>query len=277
MLKTKAQNVLGLKDGFDPDQLKNIYHRLALKYHPDKNHSEEAKERFQEIREAYETLQGSSHEIPSYMELLRTFLQNFVDEKIVKMVMEKLARICENRGLELIKRLHPAVLKKIVDLLNHYGDMFSFSEEFMDQMNEVNNDERTIVHPTLEDLFEDKVLRLVMDERVYWVPLWHHQLVFDGPKEIQVECFPILPEGMQIDEYNHLHIYVKKGRNEIWDSPVLEYEIAGRKFLIPREELVIKENQVYVFRKSGIPLIQFGEKIYDVSLRGDIIFNIELV
>jgi hypothetical protein len=98
--------------------------------------------------------------------------------------------------------------------------------------------------------------------------------VFDGP---QVECFPILPEGMQIDEYNHLHIHMKTSWLNIWDSPVLECEIAGKTFVIPREQLVIKKHQTYTFRKRGIPLIQFGDKIYDVSLRGDVVFHIEFV
>jgi DnaJ-class molecular chaperone len=43
------------KDASDKD-IKSAYRRLSLEFHPDKNSAEEATERFQEIREAYEIL-----------------------------------------------------------------------------------------------------------------------------------------------------------------------------------------------------------------------------
>ena len=202
----KAQRVLKLNDGFNNEDIKKMYHRLALQYHPDKNKSEEATQKFQEICEAYEVLQGShKEELPSYLDLLRTFLQHFVDEDIIKIVINKLIRY-EDRGIELLKKLHPAILKKIVEFLNHYGDVFSLSPEFMTEMKEVNNDKRYILHPTLEDLFQDKVFKMVIENNTYFVPLWHHHLVYDATdgKEIYVDCYPLLPESIWMDEYNNI-------------------------------------------------------------------------
>lgn len=52
-------DVLGIKRDATPEEIKNAYRNLAKKYHPDstggKEH-EEAKEKFQEIQEAYEVL-----------------------------------------------------------------------------------------------------------------------------------------------------------------------------------------------------------------------------
>jgi DnaJ-class molecular chaperone len=49
--------VLGLKPGASQEEIKKSFRTLALKYHPDKNKgSEESKQKFMKIVEAYEVL-----------------------------------------------------------------------------------------------------------------------------------------------------------------------------------------------------------------------------
>jgi hypothetical protein len=48
--------VLGLSPGATSKQIKTVYRKLALKYHPDRNSSSGAKRKFQEITEAYDYL-----------------------------------------------------------------------------------------------------------------------------------------------------------------------------------------------------------------------------
>lgn len=56
MMGKDYYKTLGLQKGATDDELKKAYRKMALKYHPDKNKSPGAEDKFKEIAEAYEVL-----------------------------------------------------------------------------------------------------------------------------------------------------------------------------------------------------------------------------
>ncbi len=51
--------ILGISKNATADEIKKAYRKLALSYHPDRNKTKEAEERFKEINQAYEVLSDS--------------------------------------------------------------------------------------------------------------------------------------------------------------------------------------------------------------------------
>jgi len=59
MNKRDYYEVLGVSKNVSGDEIKKAYRKLALKYHPDRNKSSDAEEKFKEISEAYTVLSDS--------------------------------------------------------------------------------------------------------------------------------------------------------------------------------------------------------------------------
>ena len=57
--KRDYYEVLGITRDATDEEIKRAFRRLALKYHPDRNHEDGAEEKFKEINEAYEVLSNS--------------------------------------------------------------------------------------------------------------------------------------------------------------------------------------------------------------------------
>ena len=52
----EARQILELPDTFDQELIKKNYHRLAIKYHPDKCKDPDASEKFMKLNEAHQFL-----------------------------------------------------------------------------------------------------------------------------------------------------------------------------------------------------------------------------
>ena len=55
-MSKKYYDILNINVGASEDEIKKAYKKMALKYHPDRNKSPDASEKFKEISEAYQIL-----------------------------------------------------------------------------------------------------------------------------------------------------------------------------------------------------------------------------
>lgn len=70
-------NVLGLAPGCSEDDLKSVYRKLSIKYHPDKNNgSLEFEEKFKKIQEAYDALRANPKLMEKPSEVTSTIYPN---------------------------------------------------------------------------------------------------------------------------------------------------------------------------------------------------------
>ena len=282
MDRRHAMQLLNIEENaFSVDQVKRAYKVQALKYHPDKNPEEGAGERFREIHEAYTYLNGVTEE-SDYHTLLYDFLKTWLDEKIIYEWSKKIVTICEEKALTLFTRIDKHILKQIYDVMVNHQDILHTSNDLMEKMKDVihtkfEKDERIILHPFLDDLWENNVYKLVIGENTYLVPLWHHHLVYDAGdgREIHVDCYPLLPESVNIDEYNNIHVDVSLQLTHLWKQEYITVDIASKVLTFKTESLFMTARQTKRFKHEGIAMINAGSN-YEVITKSDVFLHITI-
>jgi len=294
------------------EYLKKQYHRMALKCHPDKNgNSDIAKKNFQKINEAYEYLSielsilddeysktcfdfVSSTDVKDskfmYTSMLSKYLSILLkgnyNELFVQIIKEIIIG-CNVVSVKMFEDLDKHKAIELYYLLCKYKDVFYISEETLELVSSIikekyKNDKIFILTPSLKDLFENNIYKLYVDEQFYLVPLWHNELYFDSPdgSEIIVLCNPTLPDKLTIDEDNN--IYIKKEikcdislLEMIMNDESICFEILDKKYFFPISNLYMKKKQNYILKGKGISKI-IEKDIYNVNVKGDIIFEINL-
>lgn len=295
------------------EYLKKQYHKMALKWHPDKNgNSYSSKDRFQKINEAYEYLCDELHlinddnpntnftdvrynknENPNHMyvsilsKYLMILLKGDYNEVLIQIVKDIVIG-CKSISIKMFEDLDKHKAVEVYHLLCKYKDVFCISDNTLELVSSVikekyKNDKVFILNPTLKDLIENNMYKLYVDNKLYLVPLWHNEMYFDAAdgSEIIVLCKPELPDHITIDEDNNIHICkqisIKKDlTNMIYNNEPLYVEIINKKHAFSLSKLYIKKQQAYIIKGQGISKIVEND-IYNVNFKGDIIVDLKII
>jgi hypothetical protein len=290
------------------EYIKKKYHKLALKWHPDKNDDINAKEKFQKINEAYDYLSNelfiingqessnTSKESIIYTDILGTFISTLFSEttkgsytdiliNAVKEIVVNYDALTLTYLRKIFEELDKQKAIEIYQLLYKYKDILYIKNETLDLVSLIikekyKNDRVFILKPSLKDILEHNIYKLYIDDELYLVPLWHNELYFDAKdgSEIIVLCQPKLPTNITINENNNIYYekHIKIDKDLLYlikNNKFVSIEIGDKWFSIPLDKLCLKEAQVYRFKCQGISKV-FEKDIYNVSYKADIIVNI---
>jgi len=294
----RAHELLEIDKDISIQNIKKQYKLKALLYHPDKNHSENANEQFQEISEAYRYLLEHSEsyedsedddEILSNMDYkyyLFMFLKNTIkgnsQESLLYAVLKKTTTMCSEKAIQLLQNLEKPSLIKIYEILTKNKYYLHIESDLLDKIEtlineKIEKDECIILQPSIDDLFYNNLYKLTINQHVYIVPLWHNSLVYDNSgNDIYVKCFPILDDYIELDKYNNIYIKTTVSLNKIWEKQSCEIEIGTRIVCVPIELILLKKQQMICMKHAGISRINPND-IYDISQKSHIYIYLNLI
>jgi curved DNA-binding protein CbpA len=302
---TDALNVLEIENisKITVDSLKRKYHKMALQHHPDKNgNTSESTEHFQRIQEAYVLLQREIRFLnlndsdnnnsnddsfcdPSasgYTTILHLFIDGILKgeyNEFISKIVKDIVTGCKDISLKLFDNMNKEQSLSIYNFIVKYKQILRLTDETVDKVKEIllkkySDVQIYVLNPSINDLFQNNFYKLEIDNKLYFVPLWHSELYFES--DIIVKCNPELPENVEIDEDNNIII---TERISITSSLLVEktrhIKVGGRSFELPLDQLYIRPFQIIILKKQGISKI-FEDDIYKIEDRSDVILKIIL-
>jgi len=291
----KACEILEISQKHTSDQVKKAYFRMALRFHPDK-YKDDNGEKFKEVKSAYEFLSSRDKNYEkinidddiNYKELIKMCVKYFSpdtnwDNIFIDTSFQGIMKDCQKISLKIFEKLNKERARQVYEFIYKFNSVMGVDIELLNNFkkilqNKMVYDNIIILNPSLKDLFNDNIFKLEIDEKEFYVPLWHHELHYGlKGKDLVVRCEPEIPDNIWINESNNIYLTMQISIKDLFEKGFHEFEVGEKMFKIESESLKItKEKQIVLLKEKGI--LRINEKhTFDTSLRGDIYVEVFLI
>ena len=296
------------------NELKKHYHIQCLIYHPDKNiNNEKATLVFQNINEAYNTLKeliniskddctfdDTNNNTNDYN--YNYYILNFINF-ITKYYSNNSDSINLEENINNIKHYANSHIQSIlINLLDNFSivileDLYIFLLKYKKEcVCENNTLSHTIITtiktilqeklskyniyiltPNIVNLLNSDVYKLIINDDIIYIPLWHNELNFEN-NIIKID--PLLDTNIILDNDNNIHYTYNNTFSNIIDllnsNKNITINIENYTFNILIGKLTFSKYQIYSIKNQGLSKININN-ILDNTCKSDIIFHIYLV
>ena len=294
MVESKFKRKLFLKSNKTRTP-KKAYFRMALRFHPDK-YKDDNGEKFKEVKSAYEFLSSRDKNYEkinidddiNYKELIKMCVKYFSpdtnwDNIFIDTSFQGIMKDCQKISLKIFEKLNKERARQVYEFIYKFNSVMGVDIELLNNFkkilqNKMVYDNIIILNPSLKDLFNDNIFKLEIDEKEFYVPLWHHELHYGlKGKDLVVRCEPEIPDNIWINESNNIYLTMQISIKDLFEKGFHEFEVGEKMFKIKSESLKItKEKQIVLLKEKGI--LRINEKhTFDTSLRGDIYVEVFLI
>lgn len=245
--------------------------------------------------------------VQAWMKRLEPLLQamgHITESSGWSQIIQFLSIASKNNAMHMLEKLDKDVLLDVYNflckhrrrfpcamdgLVQHIGSLVNSSLHTRTQ-----HDRYVVLYPKLEDLLECNVYKHVEGGKTYIIPTWMEESVFDwsqesldscgnetdqnGCGEFIVNCIPICPDGVRIDEDHHIHMKISMELKEIWDhsdTEPLMFELVGKTFSIKKGTLSMTKHQQHTIYGKGIP-VGNSKDVFNVYTKGNIVLHITI-
>jgi curved DNA-binding protein CbpA len=284
--------------------LKRQYRKMALKTHPDKHgNTTEATQSFQKVQEAFEVLKrelaleetnsdsdenDESVSDNEYSFVFNSFIRSFMNGDYNEMILGTIQKIVHEYNditIKMFEGMNRERAMLVYDFIIKYKHILHIDDNVIHRVKDIliekyNDVNIYILHPTIDDLFDNNVYKLEVNGEKYFVPLWHSEMSFDSKagEEIIVKCIPKLPDNViSIDENNNLLLNISVSFTfSLFEQSSIPIELGKRRIYLPISSLKIQKNQTVILSKQGISKIN-EKNLYNENDRADIFVSVTFV
>ena len=275
--------------------VKKQYRAFALLYHPDKSKDDNSKEKFQKVHEAYKHLlthctngtrvfeDERNHHYSSFVfNFFNQLFQGYQHQELWISILEKISTSCKEQVVTYLHTLDKTQLIKTYEILHKYRENLHLEPYIFEMIKaiikeKVNLNEKIILNPNIDDLYEHHVYKLTIQETDFFIPLWHSQLTYDvSGNDLEIECIPELPNHIYIDTNNDVHVDYQEKKSNLLDNYKFIITIGDQHIEIDGTDIRFQEKQTILQKRRGIP-IPNTQYPFDVSKMSDLYIHLTII